>query len=47
MDLAYACAGLVEMVMERKDTVAKQERSLAVLQRTAEAYPKVTGRLEG
>lgn len=47
VDLAYACAGLIEMVMERKDTVAKQERSLAVLQRTAEAYPKVTGSLEG
>ena len=45
VDLAYACSGLIEMAMERKETLGKQERALAILQRSAATYPKVAKRL--
>mmetsp|Transcript_4883 Transcript_4883/g.14853 ORF Transcript_4883/g.14853 Transcript_4883/m.14853 type:complete len:772 (+) Transcript_4883:494-2809(+) len=41
IDLAYACFDLMDMVMERHKIVDKCERALAVLQRSAEALPKV------
>ena len=46
MDLAHACYDLIDMVYERRDLMAKEERALAVLQRSAFAFPRIDEELE-
>ncbi len=46
VDLAHACYNLIDMVYERRDLMAKEERALAVLQRSAFAFPRVDEELE-
>ena len=46
VDLAHAVADLIEMVKERRELQDKQDMALAILQRTAEVFPKVNEDLE-
>ncbi|KAG1659884.1 hypothetical protein FOA52_002129 [Chlamydomonas sp. UWO 241] len=46
VDLAYTCYDLIDMVNERHKKNAKCEHALALLQRSAEALPKVEESLE-
>jgi hypothetical protein len=46
VDLAHAVCDLIEMVKERRELQDKQDMALAILQRTAEVFPKVNEDLE-
>ncbi|GAX74805.1 hypothetical protein CEUSTIGMA_g2252.t1 [Chlamydomonas eustigma] len=46
VDLARACYDLIDMVVERSEINEKEDRALAVLQRTAATFPKVDEELE-
>lgn len=46
VDMAHAVCDLIEMVKERRELQDKQEKALAILQRTAQVFPKVNEDLE-